>query len=315
MCLNGALCLLVDAVAAARPRTRSDRPPGSTISEKSRLAFEAATAVVVEALPFFQSPEREVSRTREGVPSHLSSARAATLVPSRAPYTPRASADRPATAAESLARSDSSADAAEPRFVNTASISASAFFLPSSSASSAALRLTSSLARPSLILPSASARARACCTRDSRSLLYFSVARRSASIAAAARARSCSCRRTPSSWSATSSAFLARAASCSPALRFLASSSWYCASCAFACASCCIVFRCSSHRTRSCSTLCCLAYASSSACLVLSSWAFVTSCCLASSMTCVVFRRCCCCCCLFVNGVVVVVVFVERWRF
>ena len=187
MCLNGALCLLVDAVAAARPRTRSDRPPGSTISEKSRLAFEAATAVVVEALPFFQSPEREVSRTREGVPSHLSSARAATLVPSRAPYTPRASADRPDTAAESLARSDSSADAAEPRFVNTASISASAFFLPSSSASSAALRLTSSLARPSLILPSASARARACCTRDSRSLLYFSVARRSASIAAAAR--------------------------------------------------------------------------------------------------------------------------------
>ena len=86
MCLNGALCLLVDAVAAASPRTRSDRTPGSTMSEKSRLALEAAAAVVVVVeLPFLQRPAREVSRTREGVPSHLSRARAATLVPSRAP--------------------------------------------------------------------------------------------------------------------------------------------------------------------------------------------------------------------------------------
>lgn len=105
---------------------------------------------------------------------------------------PSASAENPATAALSRARSASRAAPADPTFENMALIESSTRRLSSSSFSSSARRFTSSFARASAARPSASASARSRAISLSRPAWYCAVARRSASTAAAARTRSAS---------------------------------------------------------------------------------------------------------------------------
>mmetsp|Transcript_18877 Transcript_18877/g.57050 ORF Transcript_18877/g.57050 Transcript_18877/m.57050 type:complete len:344 (+) Transcript_18877:3270-4301(+) len=269
---------------AARERTLSCRDLGSTTSLKSRCT---ASSDLLPALVFLLRPQpfREVSRTRLGVPNQRSKVLPATRTPSRVEYTPKASSVSPATAEPSFALSASSSLTPLPMWPNVALMASSSFFRSSSSVSSRVLRLTSSFSRFSRMRPSASARARSRCTFPSRSDLYFSVARRSASICSATARRSASCRLVACSCSATSSWLRSRCFWCSSSCRFTARSLLYLATSCLLYASCCISFFCSSHLTLSASTAACFAAASYSACFDFASTCFVFSCSLESSMT------------------------------
>mmetsp|Transcript_81302 Transcript_81302/g.230759 ORF Transcript_81302/g.230759 Transcript_81302/m.230759 type:complete len:314 (+) Transcript_81302:951-1892(+) len=198
---NGALFRLVFEVLVATRLSLSASLGSNTTPDSASLASVDAMIrfmVATGDLRSASTDERDVSRTRLGLPSRASTYRPATPVPTLAEYTPSAMADKVATAAAIFSLSERKARAPSPRVEPASLIPSSTVCRCSEASSLACSSLRSWLSRSCLILPLVSSSTLlssvSCLSLASCSMfLRFNAAWRSASSSCRLISCSCSC--------------------------------------------------------------------------------------------------------------------------